>query len=566
MKLNQLTQLLALSLLTATTFAQEKEKEKEKINFNGGFESNAQWYLNDTGIRDEFDNPTVHPEQPVRSNSYLFLNVKYKNWSAGIQGESYLDNALLNMNPKYNNANVATYFLQFKNDKIDVTAGYFYEQFGSGLLFRSWEDRALGINNALRGGRIIFKPTNYLTFKSIYGQQRTGFDVSRGKIYGADAEIGLSSIFKLEKTDITMGLTYVARDEKTAIENPNFDDVTHGYAGRLSVNYNALYFSSEFDYKSEDAVVQAPGQIDNYLIKPGSALLVNLGYSKKGFGVDASFRRLENMSFFSERDAKGNTYNDRIMNFIPSLTKQHHYNLANIYVYQSQPNVLLSDASFVKAGEIGGQIDIFYDFKKGSALGGKNGMKVALNVSNWNALGGTFYIFNPQDYDTDFFGFGKRMFTDYNIEITKKWNNKWQSIFSYINQYYNKKYIEDAKGEVNTNIVAAEATYKFTSTRSLRVMGEHMWADYDKKNWAGATAEFNLNSKLSFYVNDLYNYGNDLDYAQNHYFNVGGAFRKKSTRVALNYGRQRGGLVCVGGVCRFVPESSGVSLSLNTSF
>lgn len=93
-----------------------------------------------------------------------------------------------------------------------------------------------------------------------------------------------------------------------------------------------------------------------------------------------------------------------------------------------------------------------------------------------------------------------------------------------------------------------------------------MWADSDKKNWAGATVEMNLNSKLSFYVSDLYNYGNDVDYLQNHYYNLGGAFRKNSTRIALNYGRQRGGLVCVGGVCRFVPESSGVSLSLNTSF
>ncbi len=564
MKLNQLTQLLVLSLLTATTFAQEKEKSN--LNINGGFETNSQWYLNDTGVRDEFDNPTVRPEQPLRSNSYLFVNVKYKNWSAGIQGESYMENALLNLNPKYDGTNVATYFLQYKNEKVDLTAGYFYEQFGSGLLYRSWEDRALGINNALRGGRVIFKPTNYITLKSIYGQQRTGFDVSRGKVYGGDLEIGLSPIFKLENTDITIGMTYVARDEKTAIENPNFDDVTHGYAGRLSINHNALYFSTEFNYKSEDAVVQAPGQIDNQLIKPGNALLVNLGYSKKGFGIDASFRRLENMSFFSERDAKGNTFNDRIMNFIPSLTKQHHYNLANIYVYQAQPNVLLSDASFVKAGEIGGQIDVFYDFKKGTKLGGKNGMKVALNISNWNALGGTFFIFNPQDYDTDYFGFGERMFTDYNIEITKKWNNKWQSMISYINQFYNRKYIEDAKGEINTNIVAAEATYKFTATRSIRLMGEHMWADYDRKNWAGATVEFNLNSRLSFYLSDLYNYGNDLDYARNHYYNVGGAFRKKSTRIALNYGRQRGGLVCVGGVCRFVPESSGVSLSLNTSF
>ncbi|MBA2745755.1 MAG: hypothetical protein H0U44_05975, partial [Flavisolibacter sp.] len=183
-----------------------------------------------------------------------------------------------------------------------------------------------------------------------------------------------------------------------------------------------------------------------------------------------------------------------------------------------------------------------------------------------NALGGTFYLFNPQEYETDFFGFGKRYFTDYNIELTKKWNDKWLSVFSYINQYYNKKMIEETAGEVNTNIIAAESTYKFSATRSIRIVGEHLWADYDRKNWAGATVEMNLNPRLSFYVSDNYNYGNDVSFMQTHYYNVGGAFRKNSTRVALNYGRQRGGLVCVGGVCRFVPESAGISLSLNTSF
>lgn len=551
---------LALILLPCLVLSQEKG------NFFGGFESNSQWYLNDKGLKDEFNNPTSHPNDPLRSNSYLFLNYKYKNWSAGIQGESYQENALLNMNPKYQGTNVGTYFLQYKNEKIDLTAGYFYEQFGSGLLFRSWEDRALGINNALRGGRFIFKPTKYLTFKTIYGKQRTGFDVAKSSIYGFDTELTLSDVLKFKTTDITLGFSYIGRDEKTDIENPKFNNLTNGFAGRLNLTHNSFYLSTEYNYKSKDAIVQVTEQIDNKLVKPGSALLLNLGYSKKGFGIDGSFRRLENMSFFSERTAKGNSYNDRIMNFIPSLTKQQHYNLANIYVYQSQPNVILADKDLVKAGEIGGQIDLFYDVKKGTSLGGKNGMKLAFNFSNWNALGGTFYIYNPQDYKTDFLGFGKRYFTDYNIEITKKWNSKWQSIFSYVNQYYNKKMIEETSGEVNTNIVAAEATYKFTATRSLRVVGEHLWADHDKKNWAGATVEFNLNSKISLYTSDLYNYGNDTDYLRNHYYNVGGAYRKKSTRISLNYGRQRGGLVCVGGVCRYVPESSGLSLSLNTSF
>ncbi len=556
---NKLTQLLFL-LLPIVTFSQENG------NFYGGFESNSQWYLNDKGLKDEFNNPTVHPEQPLRSNNYLFLNYNYKNWTAGIQAEGYEENALLNMNPKYNETNVATYFLQFKNEKIDITAGYFYEQFGSGLLLRSWEDRALGINNALRGGRIIFKPTNFLTLKSVYGKQRSGFDVAKSNIYGIDLELGFTELFKFQTTDLSMGLSYVGRDEKLDLVDQNFDNLTKSYAARIALNHNSFYASTEFNYKANDAVVQVNDQVNNRIVKPGHALLFNTGFSKKGFGVDATFRRLENMSFFSERGAKGNQFNDKIMNFIPSLTKQHHYNLANIYVYQAQPGVILADTDLVKAGEIGGQIDIFYDVKKGTTLGGKTGLKIALNASNYNALGGTFYVFNPQDYKTDFFGFGKKMFSDYNIEVTKKWNNKWQSVFSYINQYYNRKLIQETSGEVNSNIIGAEATYKFSATRSIRFLGEHLWADYDRKNWAAATVEFNVNSKFSFYTYNLYNYGNDLEFQRNHYYNFGGAFRKNSTRIALNYGRQRGGLVCVGGVCRFVPESSGLSLSLNTSF
>lgn len=539
---------------------------QEKANFFGGFESNSQWYLNDNGLKDQFNNSTIQPENPLRSNNYLFLNYKNNNWSAGIQAESFQKEALLNYNPKYQKTNVATYFVNYKNDKIDLTAGYFYEQFGSGLLYRSWEDRALGINNALRGARIIFKPTNYLTLKSIYGKQRTGFDIANSTIYGSDLEIGISELFKLEKTEFSIGMTYVGREEKLNIINQNFKDLTNGFSGRFNFTHNSYYLSSEYDYKSNDAVVQAQGQIDNRFIKPGNALLINTGFSKKGFGIDATFRRLENMSFFSERSAKGNTFNDRIMNFIPSLTKQQHLNLANIYVYQSQPNVFLEDEFKVKVGEIGGQIDVFYDIKKETVLGGKNGMKIALNFSKWNALGGKFYIFNPQNYEADFLGFGKKYYTDYNLEVTKKWNNKLQFVFSYINQYYNKKLIEDTSGEVNTSIVGAEATYKLSLKRSIRVVAEHLWTDYDKKNWAGMTTEFNLNSKASFFVSDLYNYGNDLDYYRNHYYNIGGAFRQKSTRIALTFGRQRGGLVCVGGVCRNVPTSSGLSLSLNTSF
>lgn len=551
---------IGLLALTVAVYGQEKG------TVSGGFETNAQWYLNDTGLLDEFYNPVTHPEHPLRSNSYLFVNYKIKNWTFGVQMESYEQDALLNYNPKYKGTNVGTYFAQYKNEKIDVTAGYFYEQFGSGLLLRCWEDRALGINNALRGVRFIYKPAKYITLKTLYGQQRTGFDVSEGKIYGADVDFLLSDAFQFTKDELAIGFTYVGRDETTTVVNPKFAQLTNAFSGRINYSHDSFYVSSEFDYKGKDAVVQVKNQIDNNLIKPGSALLLNLGYSKKGFGIDGTFRRLENMSFFSERIAKGNQYNDMVLNYLPSLTKQHHYNLANIYVYQAQPNVILNDASLVKAGEIGGQIDLFYQFKKGTTLGGKYGTKVALNYAEYHGLGGTFYILAPQDYQTDFIGFGKKYFSDANIEVTKKWSDAWQSGISLIHQYYNKKYIQETYGEVNTNIIGAETTYKMKDNKSIRVQAEHLWADSDKKNWASLLTEFNFGTKYTLFISDMYNYGNEDAKLRHHYYSIGNSYRYKSTRIALAYGRQRGGLVCVGGVCRYVPESTGLSLSLNTSF
>ena len=39
--------------------------------------------------------------------------------------------------------------LSWQKSGFSVLAGDFFEQFGSGLMFRSWEDRQLGINNSI---------------------------------------------------------------------------------------------------------------------------------------------------------------------------------------------------------------------------------------------------------------------------------------------------------------------------------------------------------------------------------------------------------------------------------
>ena len=325
--------------------------------------------------------------------------------------------------------------------------------------------------------------------------------------------------------------------------------------------------------------------INNDFVKPGSALLLNFGYSKKGFGMDVNLRRTENMSFYSDRVPETYTetlstsinYNDKILNFVPSLTKQHHFNLANIYVYQAQAQVLIDpDTGVTKAGEIGGQIDLFYEFKKESTIGGKYGTKIALNYSNWNNLKADYELF-PPDYKTEFFGFGKRYFSDFNIEITKKISNKATYNFAYINQYYNNRLITGASNViVKTNILAVEGDYKFTKGKAAKFALEHMWADNDRNNWVALLLEYNFNSKFSIFASDMYNYGykhdptiliDDVtDPFEIHFYNFGGAYKKGSARIAINYGRQRGGLVCAGGVCRFVPPSTGLGITLTKSF
>ena len=223
---------------------------QKKVVFSGGLESNSQWYLNDKQLNVE------HPEFPFRSNSYLLLNANYNNFYVSLQTEYYYDKALLNFNPKYEKTNVATYSVQYKGKKVEATAGYFYEQFGSGLLLRTWEDRQLGLNNALRGGRLILKPTDYLTLKTIYGQQRSGFDVSAGKIYGADIDIEVSKILNFETDEFSIGGTYVGRDEKIQNCPIGFLNLTNAFGGRINYSTNSLYISSEYNYKSDDAVVE----------------------------------------------------------------------------------------------------------------------------------------------------------------------------------------------------------------------------------------------------------------------------------------------------------------------
>ncbi len=533
--------------------------QSSHAQLSGSFESYGSWYTDDSKIKLE---PT-ETEDRLRANSYLKLDYRYQNFTTGIQIESYESKALLNYNPKFEGTKPGTFYANYTNSKntLDITAGHFYEKFGNGLALRTWEDKPLGIQNSLVGGKIKYKPWKALELITLYGKQRNGFatDLSESTIFGFNSDLKISSLLKSKSSNYGVGFSYVNKHE-TEIDVPT--DI-YLISSRGFFKRKGFAFDIEYVFKSKDALVEFENINTNYLFD-GDALLINLGYAKKGFGINANLRRTENFGFYSKRTQARNSFNEGLLNYIPSITKQFDYSLTNIYVYQSQPN-LRFEPEGNKAGEIGGQVDVFYNFKKGSTIGGKRGLNLAFNTSLWHGLKG-IYDENERKYKADFLGFGQKFYTDYSIEIRKNMNKKWTSIFTYLQQYYNAKYVEETYGEVNSNTVVWDNLYNFSGSKTLKVELQHQWADASFKNWAAALVEYNFNSNWSVFNNNLYNYGNTDSAEKINYYSLGTTYAKNATRVQLSYGRQRGGLVCIGGVCRFVPESSGLTLNFNYSF
>ncbi|MCW5518263.1 hypothetical protein J1N09_00330 [Aureitalea sp. L0-47] len=554
--MKQLTLIVALLLCSAVSLAQEEG------TFYGGFESNSQWLQQDDDLFTFDPGATFLPEDQFRANNYLQLNYTYGKFTAGVQYELYLPSALLGYSPVFDGNNgVATYFLNFKNETLDITGGYFYEQFGSGLLLRSWEDRQLGVNTAIRGARVKWTPYDYWDVTALVGQQRDGFNVSEGVVTALDSNLDIGNVAELENIDLRFGASYVNRYQDRG-SNEVIPSNVAAYGARLDFGVGNFFGGVEAGMKDEDAIA-AEGELVSNRLYDGTALLVNLGYSQKGLGINSTFRRLENFSFYSDRLAEGNQFNQQLINYTPGLTKQQDYLLTNIYVYNPQPR-LLTDNLEQRVGEVGTQTDIYYTFPKESFLG-KYRTKVAFNFSYWGGLDTTFN--EDLSYDVEFIGSGDRYWRDVNFEIKNRWSSKFSSVLTFQNVITDKGVVLGGplgqQGDIKATVVVAEGTIKFNNGKSLRLVGQHLWTEQDRKDWAGLVTEFNFNSRLSVYVADAFNYAGE---GELHYYNVGGSYSKGRTRLGLNYGRQRGGLICVGGVCRFVPANNGLSINLSVNF
>ena len=561
--------LLLSVLLMGATSALFAQNFYENASISGSLKYDGQLYVPDDAMGIPDSTLTKH----FGMNAFGELDYTVGNFRAGMRYEMYTP-PLNGFDEKSKGYGIPFFYANYANKFLDVTIGDFYEQFGSGLTLRSYQEWNLGYDNAIRGAKVIIMPYKGIRLKALTGYQRWYWneyvDISkytdRGLVSGFDGDIFFNDVFNwTSKTQITLGGSFVTNHEKctatkylndTLYELKMPTDVA-AWSGRMNITRGGFGLYGEYAYK-----INNPSIMNDYSYNPGQALFVTASYSMKGFGVTLAAKRIDNMYFKSTYTTSDNAMD---INFIPPLSKQHHYSLPSLYPYASQPN-----------GEMSLKANVIYTIPKKTKIGGKYGMSIE---ADFTIVYDTKKI--PIDefhYESPFFQVGdNELFRDFNIIVTKKFSKNWKAIFTYINLYYDKDRVEGHTigeyGVVNANIGIADVTWKINPDNSLRFEGQALFVGkndngikQDRGDWATLTLEYTLHNQWFLTVFDEWNYGNPEESQRLHYYYASIGFIQKATRIALSYGRQREGLLCVGGVCRYVPAATGASLSISTSF
>lgn len=523
----------------------------DKATVQGNIYAESNYYFNDTIIGAE------HVPEYIRSNIYGNLFYRYKGINAGIRYEAYQP-PLLGFDPKYEGHGIAHRFISYTDTLYEVTIGNFYEQYGSGLILRAYEDKNLGIDNAFDGFRLLIRPVAGLTIKGMIGKQRYFWENGPGTVRGADADWSILQLLRPESlTNFSIGFSAVSRYQSDRDPLYNFPENVAAFAARSSLYMGKFFVSGEYAWKVND-----PSATNSLIYKNGEALILTGSYSTKGLGILASAKYIDNMDFRSSRTA---TSNDLTLGYLPATTRQHTYSLPGMYPYATQPT-----------GEAGAYLQVNYLIPKNTKIGGKYGTNIQVSGSVANSIdkqqiNDTIPIGKPGTlgYKSHLGGIGEeKYFHDISIEINRRLTRDLRLVTGFVNQYYNKAVIEGHLGEdpVSAWSVYVDLNQKLQDNRNIRYEVQHLQTRQDKGSWLMMLVEYSIAPQWSFSITDQYNYGNeDKDY-RTHYFLLNASFNKGPHRLSVNYGKQREGIICVGGICRKVPAAYAAGITFSTTF
>ena len=224
---------------------------------------------------------TDRVDNRVLSNSYLDLRLAFRRrYEAGLRAE-YMKQPLPGFDPAFRGAGVPYFYATARFDRAEITLGSYYEQFGSGLVLRTYEEPSLGIDNHLRGLRLTARPFEGVRLKALAGRQRNYWETDASYIYGADGEWDLPT----HHGRLTLGASWVMRREQpdalSRIDTAGFSQTftlrrfhlvqptnVSAFDLRAAWHTRRWQWLAEYAWKGQD-----PSFDNGYTYRHGSALL-----------------------------------------------------------------------------------------------------------------------------------------------------------------------------------------------------------------------------------------------------------------------------------------------------
>lgn len=517
--------------------------------------------------------------EDFRTNTYVDLALQSKYVDAGARFE-YLEHPLPGFEKDFKGWGVPFFYVKGKLNKAELTLGNFYDQFGSGFIFRTYEERSLGIDNSILGARLVVNPFSGVRLKALSGKQRRYWAHNDAWVSGADLELSLDEWFhalQQSGTYLTLGGSWVNKHEKAgddllmvdASHRLNLPENVNAWDARVNLNKGPFNILAEYAQKTQD-----PSFDNGYIYRKGYVAMLSGSYSRKGMSLLLQAKRSDNFSFRSRRSMTGTS---SMINHLPAFTEDQTYALAALYPYATHP-----------AGEWAYQAQLGYTFRRHTALGGKYGTQLKINFSHVHGIDQsehglllnseplstgqlqpvnnvpTYYTgIGTKGYGSSFWKWGGgTYYQDIDVQLDKRITRDFKMHLMYMNQFYNKTVVEGEGGMIHSNIFIADLLFNLSRDTKLRTELQYLTTADDDADWAFALAELSVAPHWMFTVSDEYNCG----VTNAHYWQTYVTYNLGAHRFQLGWGRTRAGYNCSGGVCRYVPESKGFTLSYNYNF
>ncbi len=557
-------QRLALAFCLSCLFiAKIFGQEEGGGTLSGNLEATGNFFLRDSTIGAA--NTPQYDRQKYGADAWLTLNYQYRGFDLGLRFDMFHNSNLLNPTGSYTAQGIGRWYVAKKVQKLGITAGYIYDQVGSGIIFRAYEERALAIDQALYGLRLSYDLSPDWQVKVFTGRQKQQFDSYRSVIRG----LALDGFIASDSTSLTMapGFGIVARTLDDASMNnlvANLNSYRKEDVADIEPHYNTYAFSAyntltagpfswyvEGAWKSKDIIfdpfeqritVSGDTVTGRYVQRTGSVLYSSLSYASKGLGITLEGKRTSNFDFRTRPQEEGNR---GLLHFIPPMTRVNTYRLPARYAAATQ-----------YIGELAFQADIKYRLNKS--------LTFTLNMSHITDLDDT------------------KLYQELFTEVQYKFLRKWLLLAGVQLQDYNQEIYQGKPGAAPVKAITPylDFLYRFDPKTGLRfeLQYMHVAKDHgvrsDYGSWLFAQVEFTLAPHWTFTVSDMYNIApgilspvdSDGSKLKIHYTRVDLYYTYRTNKIYLGYIRQPEGVVCSGGICRLEPAFNGMRLGVSASF